>query len=406
MYFRHFISKYWLNLVITLFTIVLYLFFHFFLSHIIQRDILIIIFIIILLFILFPIKDFLISQQFLSTNWDFLIHSQFHHFEFLARYFTLKDLINEVTPELMIWLKVPEARLFILNPDKKSFNMYYYNKGRLENVHVIPKKRIFYLIKLLKKYNYIINREHEQLPHDEEYILKKFGVHIVVPFYHLNRLMGFVAFYQPTQNPYTNRALELYAIKSALLIHDEILKKRIQNISKYEEELKIAEKIRQMLQCFTPPEIPNFNIQINEIKSATLIEFFSFNNNYFIIILSIPRINGISAMILSGKLGYIFAYLQHHKDNFNVKEFLKFLSLDKELTLENYPVEILIIEIRPVSNYIYTYIENNHQYYFKTQNNKFYRIPNDGKIQLNYNELYLLFYREFYLLSILSTKQE
>ncbi len=406
MYYRDFIKKYWLNFVITIFTIILYLIFHFFLAYIIQRDILIVIFIIILLFILFPIKDFLISQQFLSTNWEFLIHSQFHHFEFLARYFTLEDLIYEVTPELMIWLKVPEARLFILNPDKKSFNMYYYNKGRIENIHVISKKRIFYIIKLLKKYNYIINRENEQLTHNEEYILKKFGVHIVVPFYHLNRLMGFVAFYQPTQNPYTNRALELYAIKSALLIHDEILKKRIQNISKYEEELKIAEKVRQMLQSYTPPTIPNYHIQINKIKSATLIEFFCYNEIYYIIILSIPKINGISAMILSGKLGYIFAYLHYHKNNFNVKEFFKFISYDNELNLENYPVEILIIEIKSVDNYIYTYIENNQQYYFKTQNNRFYRIPNGGKILLNYNEVYFLYYREFCLLSIVNIKQE
>ncbi|GIX41623.1 MAG: hypothetical protein KatS3mg129_1356 [Leptospiraceae bacterium] len=400
MLFYNYLKKHWLTIIVTLFAITLYLIFHFFLILFINREILIILFIIILLFILFPLKEYLISQQFIIPNWDYLIHSEFHHFEFLARYFSLKDLIQQITPELMIWLKIPVARLFILNPDKKTYTMYLYDKGKIESIHVIPKRRIFYLTKMLRKYHHIITRESLELTNDERSILEKFGVYIVVPFYHLNRLMGFITFHFPTENKFVNRALELYAIKSALLIHDEILKRRIQNIAKYEEEIKIAEKIRQMLQSNNPPDIPNIKIHLKPIQSATLIEFYQHKNKHYIIILSIPRINGVSAMILSGELGYLFAYLQYHKTDFNIRDLLNFLNTKKDLHHEDYPVEHMIIEIEDNQNYFQTYILNNQQYYLKKYNNKFYRIPHNGRIYFENNEILELYYRDYFLFSI------
>jgi hypothetical protein len=400
MVLNSFIKKNWLTIVIAFFSIIIYLIFHFFLILFIDREILIILFIMILLFILFPLKDYLISQQFIFPNWDYLIHSEFHHFEFLAKFFSLKDLIYQITPELMIWLKIPEARLFILNQDKKSYTMYSYYKGKIDNIQIIPKRRIYHLTKMLKKYHHIIRKDDPLLTQEEKSILEKFNIHIIAPFYHLNRLMGFINFHHSTENKFVNRALELYAIKSAFLIHDDILRKRIQNIAKYEEEIKIAEKIRQMLQSYTPPDIPNYIIRLEPIQSASLIEFYEYNNKYYIIILSTPKVNGISAMILSGELGCLFAYLQFHKENFNVIDLMNFLNRKKDLYHEDYPIESMIIEIEKGKNYLYTYIENNQHYYLKKEKNKYYRIQHYGKIYLNHSEIYELYYRNFYLFSI------
>jgi hypothetical protein len=400
MVFHNFFKKHWLSLITTAFAIVLYLIFDFFLSLFLPRDALIILFIIILLLILFPLKEYLISQHFIIPNWDYLIHSEFHHFEFLAKFFTIKELIYQITPELMAWLKIPEARLFILNPDKKNFTMYLYHKGKIENVQIVPKKRIFYLLKLLRKYHHIISQKEFQDNQEIKTVLEKFHVSIVVPFFHLNRLMGFISFHHPTENKHANRALELYAIKSAFLIHDDILKKRIQNIARYEEEIKIAEKIRQMLQISTPPTIPNFKIQLKQVYTASIMEFFENNNKYYIIILSIPKVNGISAMILSGKLGYLFAYLTYNKENFDINNLLMFLKKEKDLVHEDYPIEELIIEIDKNQRYLHTYLGNSPQYFLKKHKNKFYRIPHNGKIFLEPKETYELYYRDNYLFSL------
>ncbi len=395
-----FIKRHIITIFITIFIIILYLIFHFFLSLFIERNILIIIFISLLLFILFPIKEYLVNQQFISPNWDYLIHSEFHHFEFLAKFFSLRDMIYQITPELMAWLKIPESRLIILNPDKKTFTMYLIEKGKVKNTQIIQKKRIQNLLKLIKRYQKIIYKNDNTLSSDIKNILQKLSIHIIVPFYHLNRLMGFIAFLNPTTNKHASRAFELYAIKAALLIHDEILKRRIQNITKYEEEIKISEKIRQMLQTYTPPEIPNFKITIHKINSATIIEYFYCKSKCYIIFLSIPRVNGISALILSGKLGYLYAYLQDHKEDFNVKNLLEFLYFEKEYYLENYPIQILILELETKENYIKSYIDNYQQYFITINEEKPYKIFNNMTFYLQNNDICKVYYKEQFLLQI------
>ncbi|MFN3605247.1 MAG: hypothetical protein ACK4UJ_11120 [Leptonema sp. (in: bacteria)] len=398
--FNFFIRKYWVNLFITTLIILNYLIFHFFLSSFLEKEISLSLFFFLVVLILFPLRELLLSYAFIDFNWDYLIDSEFHHFEFLAKFFTLENLIYRVTPELMIWLKITECRLFILNSDKKSYIMYLFNKGKVENVHLIPKRKIYYLTKIFKKYHNIITRKDNFLEIDERRIFEKFNVYIVVPFYHLNRLMGFISFHNETKNQYVNRALELYATKAAFLIHDEILRKRIQNISKFEEEIKIAEKIRKMLQSSTPPKIPNYSIEIQKIQTATIIEFFEFNGIYFSIILSIPKVNGVSGMILSGKLGYLYSYLQHHRNNFTIKNFLKALKEHKELNLENYPVEILILEFDPEKNYVTMYCDSPDHYSIKLKNkivkfNYFYRLS------LLLKEKYFIEYLGFPLMNFL-----
>lgn len=395
---KYFLQKKWIPIFITSFIIILYLIFHFIVVNFLERELTTLIFILILILVLFPLREFLTSFTLLDFNWDYLMDSEFHHFEFLAKFFTLENLIYRITPELMVWLKINECRLFILNSDKKNYIMYLYNRGKIENIHIIPKKKIFYLTKTIKKYHNIITRNDPFLLEEEKKMLEKFNTYIVVPFYHLSRLMGFISFHNPTENRFAIRALELYATKAAFLIHDEILKKRIQNITKFEEEIKISEKIRNMLQSYTPPNVPNYNIQIPKIQSASIIEFANFNQVYYGIILSIPKVNGISGMILSGKLGYIFAYFQHHKNSFKISKFLEFLKTHKEFTIENYPVEILILEFDPEKNYVILYCENPEHYNIKYKN-KIVKFSYYYRLYVQPDENYSVFYKEFLLMN-------
>lgn len=171
---NYIIRKYWIDLFITSLVIVNYFVFHFFAPFFLDREIRIILFIFVLIIILFPLREFLVSNIFIDFNWDYLLDSEFHHFEFLARFFSLENLIYKITPELMIWLKVNECRLFILNSDKKSFIMYLYHKGKIENVQVIQKKRMFYITKFIRKYYNIIYKENLSLEAEEKRILDKF----------------------------------------------------------------------------------------------------------------------------------------------------------------------------------------------------------------------------------------
>ncbi len=398
MFYKIFLQKNWLTLIITLSIIGFYLIFHFVIIKIFgDQPIITILFILLILLILFPVKDFLKKQQFSLLNWDYIQESEIHHIEFLSEFFTLEDIIYKVTPELMLWLRIEEARMFILNPDKKNFTMFYFNKGKIQNIHLILKTRLFYILKILKKYHKVL--KYDDLDINEKKIMKKFNIFLVVPFFHLNRLMGFISFHQPVVNPYAEKALELYAIKFAFLIHDEILKKRIQNITKYEEEIRIAKKIHNMLQNFNPPKIPQIEIQISNFESSSIIEFFQVNGSYYIIILSTPSLSGISGMILSGKLGHLFAYLQEAKDEFKISGLLNELKNDGIIYHENYPVEILVIQILPQTKSMITYTQSS-GYLLQSEKSKILRVIDKNQITLESNKNYSIVYRKNVVLEI------
>ncbi|MDW7976372.1 MAG: hypothetical protein RMI35_07430 [Leptospiraceae bacterium] len=396
----YFLKRNKVSFLILVLILILYLFFHFVLTHFIQREILFVLFSGVVLFLLFTIKDYVSSYHFVGFNWDDLMGSEFHHFEFLSGNFSLKDVIEKITPELMIWLKIPEARLFILNPDRKSFTMYLYHKGKIENVHLIPKRRIFYITKFARRYQEIIHLNITLLREEEIRLLKKFNVYIVVPFFHFNKFMGFISFHHPTRNPHANKALELYATKVALLIHYEILKARMQNITQYEEEIKVAEKVRKMLQTYQLPNIPHFEFYTSNIYPACIMEGVQIESDYYLILLSTPKVDGVSAMILSGKLGYLYAYIQQNREALNPKNILQFLSEKNELDNDNYPIEALILKFSYQKDYILPYCKDNRSYYFRKSKNKLYRITNEEKIFLEKNVIYELFYKTHYLLGI------
>lgn len=396
---KFFLRKNWFSLLIFVLSITAYLLTAFFLKELIPEPYLFFLFTGILLILLFPFKNYLISHQFLGLNWEYLADSEFHHFEFLAKHFTLKDLIEIITPELMLWLKISEARLFLLNPDRLTFTMYFYAREKIESKQLISKKRIGHILKIIKKYNIIFYSDPD-LPEEEKKIMKTFKVFIVVPFYHLKRLMGFIVFHDDTSNRYAGRALELYATKAAYLIHYEIIKKRMQNIKEYEEEIKSAEKIRRSLQSFSPPLIPNFIFHYNQIAPTSLIEFFNVRNVFYIVIISTAKIDGISTMILFGKLGALFAFYRLNREKFNPKNILQFLYQKDTFTQDNYPLEILVLQLNPPRNAIQLYYNENKNYFLKKGKTKFLRLVNESVIAIDENEIYEIYFRENYLFSI------
>lgn len=269
-----------------------------------------IIFIILAVLVLIPVRDYLLEPFLTFPSWETLVDTQQHHLEFLARPFTLQILLNRVVPDLMIWLKIPDARLFILQQERRYFDMHVYRRGQLKGSRRIARKNIIPVTRMFRQFGRVARFDDPALPERVREIMQSYRIEVAVPFIHRGRLLGMLIFQHPVQNRYADRGLDLFAAKAAITIHDHILKSRMQNIAEYDEELRIAKKVRQMLQMQEAPDVPGWDISTGRIRSATLIEFFRTNDRQYAVLLSTKAAGGVQAMILSGALGYLFAMIR------------------------------------------------------------------------------------------------
>jgi hypothetical protein len=275
-----------------------------------EQEFVTILFVVIAVVILIPVRDYLLEPFLNFPSWETLIETQRHHLEFLARPFTLNTLLHRIMPDLMIWLRVPHARLFILQQDRRFIDMHVYHRAVLKGTRRIARKNIIPITRMFRQYGRIVRREDRSVPEHVQKIMEAYRIAIAVPIIHRGRLLGMLTFRHPTQNRHAERGLELFAAKAAITIHDHILKSRMQNIAEYDEELRIAAKIRQMLQMQEAPEIPGWSIKTGSIRSATLIEYFRTGDRHYAVLLSTKSAGGVQAMILSGALGYLFAMVR------------------------------------------------------------------------------------------------
>ncbi|MBW7859006.1 MAG: hypothetical protein H3C43_12105, partial [Leptonema sp. (in: Bacteria)] len=250
--------------------------------------------------------------------WQLLIEAERHHLEFLARPFTLHTLLYRIVPDLMIWLRIPDSQLLILNQERRYFDMHVYRQGQLWRSRRVTRKNIIPMTRMLRQFGAIAKRDDINLPADIATAMEKYQISIGIPFIHRGRLLGMLLFKRPTSTRYSDRALELFAVKAAITIHDHILKSRMRNIAEYDEELRVATKIRQMLQMDEVPKPTGWQIKPGQIRSATLVEYFPVKNDttvslpehQFVVFLSTKAAGGVQAMILSGALGYLFAQVR------------------------------------------------------------------------------------------------
>ncbi|KAB2931021.1 MAG: GAF domain-containing protein [Leptonema illini] len=312
-----------------------------------EQELATVIFVVLAVVILIPVRDYLLEPFLTFPSWETLIETQQHHLEFLARPFTLQTLLNQIMPDLMIWLRIPDARLFILQQERRFFDMHVYRRGALKGSRRITRKNVIPITRMFRQFGRVARREDPTVPEHVEKIMAAYRIAIAVPFIHRGRLLGMLIFHHPTQNRHAERGLELFAAKAAITIHDHILKSRMQNIAEYDEELRIATKIRQMLQMQEAPEVPGWVLKTGRIRSATLIEYFHTNDRQYAVLLSTKAAGGVQAMILSGALGYLFATVRIKGPSLRLSSLLRRM---QQYTQENDltgKLEILVVGLRP-----------------------------------------------------------
>lgn len=107
-----------------------------------EQELATVIFVVLAVVILIPVRDYLLEPFLTFPSWETLIETQQHHLEFLARPFTLQTLLNQIMPDLMIWLRIPDARLFILQQERRFFDMHVYRRGALKGSRRITRKTL------------------------------------------------------------------------------------------------------------------------------------------------------------------------------------------------------------------------------------------------------------------------
>lgn len=312
---RRFFYRRWGSFLSAALLVSVYLYMHSLTWFDTDSELAIILFVIVAVVILIPVRDYLIEPFFSFPPWQLLIEAERHHLEFLAKPFTLHTLLYRIVPDLMIWLRIPDSQLLILNQERRYFDMHVYRKGQLWRSRRVTRKNIIPMTRIFRKFGMIAKREDTNLPADITKTMEAYQISIGIPFIHRGRLLGMLLFKRPSATRHSDRALELFAAKAAITIHDHILKSRMRNIAEYDEELRVASKIRQMLQMDEVPQPNGWIIRPGQIRSATLVEYFPVKSatsitsteHQFVVFLSTKAAGGVQAMILSGALGYLFA---------------------------------------------------------------------------------------------------
>ena len=313
-------------------------------------DLVTLLFIIVAVVVLIPVRDYLLKPFLLFPSWEALVETQYHHLEFLARPFTLHALLHQIVPNLLVWLRIPDARLLILQQERRYYDMYVYRQAALKGSRPIARKNIAPINGRFRQFGRIAFREDTTIPMYIENYMQKYRVAIAVPFLHRGRLLGMLLFHQPTANKHVERGLELFAAKATITIHDHILKSRMQNIAQYDEELRIATKIRQMLQMQETPQIEGWSLRSGKIRSATLIEYFKTTDRQYAVLLSTKAAGGVQAMILSGALGYLFAMTRIKGNGFRLYSLIRRLQNYLQINDLEGKLEILVLGLRPTAN--------------------------------------------------------
>ncbi len=308
-------------------------------------------FIIISVLLLFPARE-RIARRFLhKTEYNFFFGQDFHHLDFIARQFNVDALINEITPELLEWLRVRTGKLVILDTGRRYFNSYIYRNGTSFKGRPIHYETMEESIKFLKEHRRTVYHDQAVLPDNVKTMMTELRASVLQPFIYRNRLLGFLVLHEEPRNNYAGIGLETYAGKAAISIQNRILFTRVIDAQLYDQELQSAAKIQHFLQLTRPPRIPGNRVKfLRNHDFPCIMEFFEpGKDRWFLTILCTPSPSRAAAMFLFGILGRLYSFFRREK-SISINRLLGHLRKDPGLIRSEYRMDILIAEIRPREN--------------------------------------------------------
>ncbi|MCB1323191.1 MAG: hypothetical protein KDK34_23235, partial [Leptospiraceae bacterium] len=280
------------------------------------NEIVTIVFIVISVLILFPARERILNRLLPRYEYTAFFGFDYHHLEFMARQFSVETLIHEIFPEFMEWLDVRQARLAILEPHRRFYEIYIYRNGRISGTQIQIEKTNA-LIRFLTYHGRAIELFDESLPDPIRRLLEEQHANSIHPFFYRQWMPGFLVLSEPPRHEFAERALEFFANKAAVSIQNHILTYRMIDSNLYDRELVAAQRVRKTLHQTPIPRLDGFELKrlIEPDAHPAILEFFRVpDGRWFLVTLSTPRFTGAAGIILYSILGNLYSII-HRESN-------------------------------------------------------------------------------------------
>ncbi len=306
-------------------------------------------FIVVSALILFPARERIMARVLRRGEYFRFFGKDFHHLDFIARQFSVEDLVEEIFPTFMDWLGVRHARMAVLDPGRRSYRFHVYRNGRLLKSRFLYDRVNEELTRALKSRRATVYVTDPALSPALRQRMEDLGAIAVHPFLFRMRLLGFLVLHEPPRNKHADRALEFFGDKAGVSIQNHIYSYRVIDSRLYDLELSQAHKVQNILHNAAPPRIPGIEIrrqpQLRDFTSV--IEFFqTLDGRCFIVVMSSERFTGAAGVVLYGIVGHLYSFI-HRETNITLHRVLAHLKKHLAMRTEEYRVEVFAAEILP-----------------------------------------------------------
>ncbi len=306
-------------------------------------------FILISVLILFPARDRALRLLLRRSDYDRIFGSEQHHLDFMAQHFTIPVMTEDVFPALMSWLRVRSGRIAVMDNSAKNVIFYIVKQNRMtvRNSGLYEYHDILH--SFLKQHRGIIRNHDNELPEPVRLFMARFNAVIMVPFIYRKTPVGFMILHQPPDHQYAERALDMFARKAAVTIHNAHLSEKMADLALYDREMRSAVKVQKFLHKSPVPDLKNLRFRTAVTGyELTSTEFFrTEHNRHIMVITAFPRISGIGGLVLAGIIGRLYSFIHSSDTNRGLstvseQDLVYFLKNDEDPVYTGHRAEFLI----------------------------------------------------------------
>ena len=305
-------------------------------------------FIVISVLLLFPAREWFARYLLARSDYSALLGHDFHHLDFLSGLFGRDALIYDVTPALLEWLGCRSAVLATAEPDRKRFQTFRIRGGAVRAWVELPAEQIARAEAEIARRRTLIHDDELYVSADVLALMRAYGARVIVPFVYRHRLLGMLLLQQTPKNRYAGVALDTYAGKAAVSLHNFILSVRLVEPREFALEKETARKIQSLLQLTRIPTLPGYTVRrLDDLGTPCVVEFFPGQDpdTYYLAMLCSARAGGSSALVLFGMLGCLYSYLQL-KRRVSLHHLIGHMKRDPALVRSRYRASILAAELQ------------------------------------------------------------
>ena len=310
-------------------------------------EIVTIVFIVVAILILFPTRKKILSYFFHSRDYAFMLSGDFSDLDISTQPFAMETLLHKEFPVFLDWLGMSSGAIAILDPERKSYNLYYYHNKKMIRQQNLDRRTCEKLCRCLAELptDGKISINETSLSEDVRQYMKELNAYHIYPLRYRKVVMGFLVFHKSLRKSYTKHILQTFKYKAALSVQNYILSHRVIDSRIYDQEFKIAQRIHGALKSSEAPKISHYEIKWSKPEMGVVSDFFLTDRKHWLFVsLSYMHFTGSVGILIYSILGQIYSLI-------NMKRYLGLEQLAREIAITHswqqtdLPINVLLLEL-------------------------------------------------------------